>query len=294
MADPKEYFQDDDFSGKVKKIIWEDPSIPAKFSPYMGNETAWILPRLSYTCSDEDTEDKIPVPPQELWDGHWASIDDYIASGQRHFDKMMDIIDASAFSLEQKGRILDFGCGTGRILRCFRRIINRYQVWGVDIRAKHILWSNEHLCPPFKFATVTTFPHLPFEDNYFDLIYAGSVFTHISELAEAWLLELRRILRPDGRCYITVRDNHSLQILLSSPPSHWLHGTPMHQKLLALENEKHFMASGFSMIVIFRDPDQAQVFYDTDFLRKTWGTFFKILSITPEAFGYQTAVLLSK
>lgn len=293
MADPKEYTEND-FSEKVKRTIWEDPSIAAKYSPHPKEEAIWILPNLSYVCSDENTEDKIAVPPQELWDGHWTTIDDYLASGRRHFEKMMDIIDASAFLLEQKSRILDFGCGTGRIIRYFRRVMNRYQVWGVDIRARHILWNNEHLCPPFRFATVTTFPHLPFEDNYFDLIYAGSVFTHISELAEAWLLELRRILRPNGRCYITVRDNHSLQILLSSSPSHPLHGTPMHQQLIALENENHFMRSGFSTIVIFRAPDRAQVFYDTDYLRKTWGTFFHLLSITPEAFGYQSAVLMSK
>lgn len=294
MAEIKEHSGDIDLKEKIRKIIWEDPSLPGKFSPHPKNEKAWILPRLSYVCSDEETEDKIPIPPQDLWDGHWVNIDEYLASGRRHFEKMMDIIDASAFSLDQKSRILDFGCGTGRIIRYFRRVINRYQVWGVDIRAKHILWDNEHLCPPFKFATVTTFPHLPFEDNYFDLIYAGSVFTHISELTEAWLLELSRILRPGGRCYITVRDNHSLQILLSSPPSHPLHGTPMHQQLMALENEKHFMMSGFSMIVLSGGPDHAQVFYDIDFLRRTWGTYFKILSITPEAYGYQTAVLLGK
>lgn len=258
------------------------------------NETAWILPKLSYTCLDEGSEDKIPVPPRELWDRPWANIDDYIASGQKQYNKMMDIIYASGFSLEEKGQILDFGCGTGRVLRFFRRVVNRYQVWGVDFRAKHVLWNNEHLCPPFKFAAIATSPSLPFEDNYFDLIYAGSIFTHISELAEAWLLELRRILRPDGRCYITVGDNHSLQIILSSSPSDSLHGSPVHRELLALENEKHFMTSGFSMIVVFTDPDLAYVFYDTDYLRKTWGTFFKILSISPETFGYQTAVLLSK
>lgn len=66
------------------------------------------------------------------------------------------------------------------------------EVWGVDIAGSHILWCQQNLPAPFKFATTTSFPHLPFEDNYFDLIYAGSVFTHIADLAESWLLELRQ------------------------------------------------------------------------------------------------------
>ena len=42
----------------------------------------------------------------------------------------------------------------------------------------------------------TAFPHLPFEDNTFTLIYAGSVFTHILQLMDAWVMEFPRILKP--------------------------------------------------------------------------------------------------
>jgi SAM-dependent methyltransferase len=65
------------------------------------------------------------------------------------------------------------------------------------------------------FATGTTAPHVPFEDRTFDLIYCGSVFTHISELAEAWLLELRRILRPGGYVYVTIHTRHTIDLLLT-------------------------------------------------------------------------------
>jgi len=45
---------------------------------------------------------------------------------------------------------------------------------------------------------------LPFEDSSFDLVYCGSVFTHVSDLADAWFLELRRILRKGGYAYINL------------------------------------------------------------------------------------------
>jgi SAM-dependent methyltransferase len=41
-------------------------------------------------------------------------------------------------------------------------------------------------------------PPLPFEDNSFDLIWAISVWTHLTDNALPWLAEMHRILRPGG------------------------------------------------------------------------------------------------
>lgn len=47
---------------------------------------------------------------------------------------------------------------------------------------------------------------LPFKDQEFDLIYAVSVFTHLSEnLQKHWITELTRILQPGGVLLITVK-----------------------------------------------------------------------------------------
>ena len=74
------------------------------------------------------------------------------------------------------------------------------EFWGADISAEHILWANRHLRPPFRFVTThDPAAPLPFGDGSFQMIYAGSVFTHIADLADAWLLELRRVLAPGGR-----------------------------------------------------------------------------------------------
>ena len=39
---------------------------------------------------------------------------------------------------------------------------------------------------------------------------------------------------------------------------------------------------------------RSQVFYDTDYLVRTLKPFFETMSVTPEAYGYQTGVLLRK
>jgi hypothetical protein len=45
---------------------------------------------------------------------------------------------------------------------------------------------------------------------------------------------------------------------------------------------------------IFPGGPAAQVFYDIDYLRKHWGRMLNIISITPEAYGYQTAIVMEK
>ena len=125
---------------------------------------------------------------------------------------MRDLVAQSNFPIQPGYRILDFGCGAGRMIRFFDDLAEECEIWGVDIVAEYIIWCQQHLSPPFRFATSTTFPHLPFEDRYFDFIYCASIFTHIADLADAWLLELRRVTRPNGRIYITHMMNTQLNL----------------------------------------------------------------------------------
>jgi hypothetical protein len=41
-------------------------------------------------------------------------------------------------------------------------------------------------------------------------------------------------------------------------------------------------------------PGQAQVFYDIDYLQQHWGNYLEIISIHPEVYGPQTAILMKK
>ena len=102
--------------------------------------------------------------------------------------------------VEWKGsRILDFGCGAGRTLVHFTPEIERgAEVWGCDIDEESIEWVQAHLCPPFQAFRNEPMPPLPFEDASVDVVYAMSVFTHLSDTWSAWLLELHRVLKPGG------------------------------------------------------------------------------------------------
>jgi ubiquinone/menaquinone biosynthesis C-methylase UbiE len=197
---------------------------------------------------------------------------------------MREILAASGYNFEPGGRVLELGCAGARMLRWLGDVADRCEIWGTDISAEHVYWCKQNLSPPFHFYITTTAPHLPFADNYFDLIYAGSVFTHIDDLADAWLLELRRVLKPGGRAYITIHDQDTIRVLSTEP--HDLSKTLFCRRDFFDNNDYDMFTIGRFM--------RSQVFYDIDYFKRTLDPFFECVSVTPEAYGFQTAVVLKK
>jgi len=276
--------------------ILGDPGLTAKFYPYQADRPSYLLPKVNRDHQTPGAE--LPVPPRELRIHTYLdpAPEAYLGAGKGHVKKMVDILEISGVSVEPGQRVLDFGCGDGMMVRHFRHIAESGEAWGVDISGTLMIWCQQHLSPPFKFATTTSFPHLPFEEGYFDLIYSFSVFTHICDLAEAWLLELRRILRPGGVLYLTVHDNHTIDVLDGCPDFGLSRALQDAEKLLP------FRDSDFAMFTLNRvpgggidfEPRQAQVFYDIGYLCQHWGNYLEIVSATQDAYGYQTAIVLRK
>jgi SAM-dependent methyltransferase len=95
-------------------------------------------------------------------------------------------------------RVLDFGCGAGRTLRHFLDEASAgTELWGADIDADSIAWLSGNLCPPLHAIRNADAPPLQV-DAGFDLIWALSVFTHLTDLSLSWLAELHRLLKPGG------------------------------------------------------------------------------------------------
>ena len=106
----------------------------------------------------------------------------------------------------QDRTVLDYGCGWGRIIRLLYYFTNPAQICGCDPwdRSIAICQADGVLG---NLAISDYLPKtLPFDDQRFDLIYAFSVFTHLSERAmHAALQALHRVLSEDGVLVITIR-----------------------------------------------------------------------------------------
>jgi SAM-dependent methyltransferase len=108
--------------------------------------------------------------------------------------------------------VLDFGCGWGRVTRFFLRDVEASRLVGVDCMPAAIDLARTHNRHA-RFQAIDPFPPLRFDDGTFDLVYAYSVFSHLSEAAHlAWLREFRRVLRPGGIAVLTTRRREFIQI----------------------------------------------------------------------------------
>jgi len=110
-----------------------------------------------------------------------------------------EILDVLPLDWSFKGkRMLDFGCGAGRVLRQFADEARSADMRGCDIDGPSVDWLNAHLSPPFSAVRNGEQPPPPWPDGTFDLIIAISVFTHITTYWSDWLCELHRLLDSDG------------------------------------------------------------------------------------------------
>jgi SAM-dependent methyltransferase len=139
-----------------------------------------------------------PLPPRRLMVrvAGTADADWFLRSGRAAYDGI-----AAHVPLEEVGAVLDFGCGCGRVTRYWDGFTG--SVSGSDVSAGAVDWCRANL-PFARFEVNSLAPPLAFADESFDLVYALSVFTHLTgELQLAWRDELRRVLRPGGRLLLT-------------------------------------------------------------------------------------------
>lgn len=155
--------------------------------------------RRNRSRDDEDEtpaiDDGMPVPPAILRNSAAGTTDlAWFLSSGRLGAEVVERLAGSSTANEPA--ILDFGCGSGRVLRHLHDLPAR-RVHGVDWNRRAIRWCAAHL----EFATFSVGslePPLSVEDP-FDLIYAFSVFTHLEvDTQRSWLRELRDHLAPDG------------------------------------------------------------------------------------------------
>jgi SAM-dependent methyltransferase len=102
--------------------------------------------------------------------------------------------------------IMDFGAGWGRVARFFLRDTAPGHLWAVDPNPLSHEWLRKTGLP-CRIVESDSWPPIPdAPQGRFDLIYANSVFSHLSErLFNAWIPHLLSLLRPGGRLVFTSR-----------------------------------------------------------------------------------------
>lgn len=104
-------------------------------------------------------------------------------------------------------RVLDYGYGYGRLTRLMLKYTDPVSIYGCDVAQRSLDWASQ-LRLPGQYALIDEAPtSLPFAPGGFDLIYAFSVFTHLSErVTQAAMNVLINALKPNGLLVVTIRD----------------------------------------------------------------------------------------
>jgi SAM-dependent methyltransferase len=220
-----------------------------------------------------------PYPPFELatrvlsLDGWGEPFAAYERLGAETKAALLDLLPTD-WSFEGK-RVLDFGCGAGRTLRHFLAEAESGELWGADIDIASIAWLEANLCPPLHALRSRPAPPLELEGGSFDLIWAISVFTHLTDHSLAWLAELHRLLRPEG-------------LLMASYTGRWssepLAGEPWDEDRVGMNVLRH--DQGW-------DDGGPMVLMSDWWVREHWGRAFELVAAEPQVHG-QTWVLMRR
>jgi SAM-dependent methyltransferase len=155
----------------------------------------------------------IPVPPPELI---FVGDGGFIAVGVEFLKWFVQL-----GQLQPGERVLDLGCGIGRMALPLTQYLESGSYDGVDVVAPGIAWCREKITPTypnFHFhhldvahpiynpagALAAPAVRLPFVDGAFDFVFLCSVLTHLT-IAEvrAYAREIRRVMAPQARLFVT-------------------------------------------------------------------------------------------
>ncbi|HEX9922175.1 MAG TPA: class I SAM-dependent methyltransferase [Anaerolineae bacterium] len=157
---------------------------------------------------------QLHLPPWWLRDVGGA---DFEAVGQEFLEIFKQLA-----GLQPNERVLDIGCGSGRIALPLTGYLNSEGGYtGLDIVNDSISWCRQHITtryPNFQFVHADLYNRrynptgqfhdetytFPFESGRFDFIFLTSVFTHMLPAGlENYLSEIARVLHPNGRALVT-------------------------------------------------------------------------------------------
>lgn len=184
------------------EVIWEDCSIELLFE-YDLRAVRESSARFDQMRHELET---MAVPPGEivfLTQGH-RDVDGYRNSIIPGVWNMRRYLAACGIKTHEMRKVLDFGCGSGRLLTGWSLEDENRVLVGCDSNAVLTDWARAHLPSRIRIDHTASVPPLPYADTEFDFAFGISVLTHLRyRTQQLWVQELARILKPGGVLLVT-------------------------------------------------------------------------------------------
>ncbi len=174
-------------------------------------------------------------------------------------------------------RILDFGCGWGRITRLFPQLTSDDKIFGVDVDDRLIAACKTFLIG-MHFSVVKPMEPLPFPDGHFDLVFANSIFSHLNEGSQHFYVnEIGRCTRAGGVLIATTMGIRNLKVMLNSR-SEWL------AKIIpsSEQAENDLRAGRFVYYPTGRMQDYGIAFLPAGWTIANWAPMFEVVDVATD------------
>ena len=161
--------------------------------------------------------------------------------------------------------ILDYGCGWGRLLRLMYKFTDPKNLYGCDPWDRSIqICRQDGVVANLEISSYLP-RELPFGSTKFDLIYAFSVFTHLSERAAKMAIDACRLsIKENGLAAITIR-----------PPAYWnVHqesgGFVKREDMQAAHRERGFAFAPHNREAVEGDVTYGDTSMSLEFIERQW------------------------
>lgn len=158
----------------------------------------WVVRRCRRWCGG-GFDYRIAYRKADLDRDHWSIVG---PTSQEEFEalgrgKRQMLIGAG---LTPQGRVLDVGCGTGQLTEALFDYLSPEGLYhGTDIAPQAVAFCQKKFRRPNFFFHQNEMTRLPLADVQFDIVYFGSVFTHMyPQEIGALLTDARRLLGVSG------------------------------------------------------------------------------------------------
>jgi len=158
----------------------------------------------------------LPAPDKRFCGPEFKDNTYYLQSAKAEAKRLIRYFDCNKTT-----KVLDVGCGQGRLPIGILKIIGNIDYIGIDVDRNSIIWCKKHIQnhhPSFKFYHLDVANErynkngtklnkdfkLDLSDNSIDIIYLFSVFSHMYEDdMRIYLSDFRRILKSNGKVFFT-------------------------------------------------------------------------------------------